>query len=781
MTKSFTRSVTVTTIALAASLAALAASPQQSHKQSVCVLQTNVGTMAFQFFEAEAPQTAKQFQKLVRDGFYNGKEFYRVVKGHVIQAGGGAAPKLPPEFNGHPHLVGTVGLGRDQDINSGDSEFYICIAPRPHLDGKYTVFGQLIEGYDVLEKISNVEVDEKWEGEDKKLAMHKPKKPVIIEKAWIEERDLSPKAPTVKALGKYDFWHYYDYDELTSFLRDMAKAHPNLAELRSLCKSPMGRDVWMMVINNRKTGTDTEKPAFFLNQIHAGEVIASMSCNYTIWWLLDKYGKDPEATRVVDGVAWYIVPRLDVDGAEAYLTGKPAGVDPDPVDDDKDGKFDEDPQEDLDNDGRILSMRRKDPKGTMKISDRDSRLMVAKAPDETGGVYYTITSEGIDNDGDGKINEDGYRTQFLSNRNYPGNWKPQTIQGGSGAYPMEERTTRAEVDFVASHPNIAVYVQHHCCGQVILRPPATKADGDFANKEDLEIYRIVSARALEKTGWGLATSIYDWRFPFGTPDRKSTQIYRDKEGKIRNAPAGMYPESETGSDFDGTFRADDCPSCDRGYYAWGSSVETTYDLFGIFSLGDEHWESPDYDQDGDVSQEERLRWNDWEMGGRLFVNWHPFKHPTLGDVEIGGWVRTRNSPPEGELVEKECERGNAFVIYLAGITPKVKFGKADVKDKKDRVYQVELVVENQGLIPTATQQAEALGLGEPLLLEVSPDDNLEILFGETSAKLPRILGHSESEKISYLVRVKSASKKAVLKVSVKSQKAGQDLKEIEIK
>jgi cyclophilin family peptidyl-prolyl cis-trans isomerase len=164
-------------------------------RQPVCVLQTDLGTMVFKFFEAEAPQTTKQFQKLVRDGFYNGKDFYRIVKGHVIQAGGGLAPKLPPEFNKRPHLVGTVGLGRDEDINSGDSEFYICIAPRPHLDGRYTVFGQLIEGLDILEKISTVEVEEKWEGPDKKLAMHKPKKPVLIKKAWIEERDLSPKVP----------------------------------------------------------------------------------------------------------------------------------------------------------------------------------------------------------------------------------------------------------------------------------------------------------------------------------------------------------------------------------------------------------------------------------------------------------------------------------------------------------------------------------------------------------------------------------------------------------
>ena len=189
-------------IALMVILSSFLGSQTQSGKQSVCVMQTNMGTMVFRFFEADAPQTTKQFQKLVREGFYNGKDFYRVVKGHVIQAGGGNAPKLPPEFNKNPHLFGTLGLGRTGDVNSGDSEIYICLAPRPHLDGKYTVFGQLIEGADTLEKISGVEVEEKWTGPDKKVAMHKPKKSVVIEKAWIEERVISSGSASAKAPGE---------------------------------------------------------------------------------------------------------------------------------------------------------------------------------------------------------------------------------------------------------------------------------------------------------------------------------------------------------------------------------------------------------------------------------------------------------------------------------------------------------------------------------------------------------------------------------------------------
>lgn len=586
------------------------------------------------------------------------------------------------------------------------------------------------------------------------------------------------KGQIIRPLEKYDFTHYYTYEELTNYLKDVNKAFPHLTELMSLCKSDTGRDVWMLVINNPETGKREDKPGFLLNQIHSSEVIASMSCLYTVWHLLDNYGKDEKITKIVDNLVWFIIPRLDVDGAEAYLTGKPVGEDPNPQDEDGDFQFDEDPPEDIDGDGYIVQMRQKDPKGDRKISEEDPRLMVRKAPDETGGIYYKIYSEGIDNDGDGKINEDSYRTGFLSNRNYPGNWKPQAIQRGGGKYPMEEATTRAEVDFAASHPNIAIYVQHHCCGRVILRPPTTYPDKDFKNKSDLELYRVVSARSLEQSGWDLATSVYDWNYPPESPNRKSTQIYRDKNGKIKNAPEGMYPEeSSPESRLDASGWEEETMN-DRGYFAWGSSLETMYDLFGIFSMGDEHWSKPDYDKDGRISDKERLKWNDEETDGKIFINWHLFKHPTLGEVEIGGWRRQKVSPPEGELIQKECEMGNKFVIYLASLAPKVMIGEIKITDKKNDIYQVDISVENTGLLPTATQQAQSLDSVKPVLLEVEPDDNIEILFGERKVKLGQIKGHSESEKTTYILRVKDVTSRAVLKTSVTSEKAGKDFKEI---
>jgi len=163
-------------------------SPAPPKTTEVCVLKTSLGTMVFRFYEKDAPLTTAHIKKLVRDGFYDGKTFYRVVKGHVIQAGdleGTAGPKVKAEFNSHPFVAGTVGLARDKDPDSGSTEIFICHARRSHLDGQYTAFGELIEGQDVLEKIATVEVVEHYEGT---VAFHKPKQPVVIEKATIEVR-----------------------------------------------------------------------------------------------------------------------------------------------------------------------------------------------------------------------------------------------------------------------------------------------------------------------------------------------------------------------------------------------------------------------------------------------------------------------------------------------------------------------------------------------------------------------------------------------------------------
>lgn len=128
--------------------------------EPIAVLETTKGVIKFKFFTADAPGTCENFIKLAVSNFYNGLTFHRVEPNFVIQGGdpsgngtGGPGYNIKAEFNKNPHLDGTVAMARAQDPDSAGSQFYICLAAVPFLDGKYTVFGQVTEGLDVVHKI----------------------------------------------------------------------------------------------------------------------------------------------------------------------------------------------------------------------------------------------------------------------------------------------------------------------------------------------------------------------------------------------------------------------------------------------------------------------------------------------------------------------------------------------------------------------------------------------------------------------------------------------------
>lgn len=133
--------------------------------ESEAVIETAKGKIVFKFYPDDAPNTVENFIKLADRGYYDGLKFHRVEPGFVIQGGdpngngtGGPGYNIPAEFNERKHLTGTVAMARSQDINSAGSQFYITLAPQPFLDGNYTVFGQVTEGMDVVEKIARDDV-----------------------------------------------------------------------------------------------------------------------------------------------------------------------------------------------------------------------------------------------------------------------------------------------------------------------------------------------------------------------------------------------------------------------------------------------------------------------------------------------------------------------------------------------------------------------------------------------------------------------------------------------
>ncbi len=162
--------------------------------EDVAVLQTTMGKIVFRFFDKDAPKHVANFKKLASEGFYNGTTFHRVIPGFMIQGGdpnskdadrsndgqGGSGTNIPAEFNSNKHLRGTVSMARASDPNSASCQFFICVAPSSFLDGKYSVFGQVVEGMDAVDKIVGVPRD----------ARDNPLDKVVIEKVTIEKRKL---------------------------------------------------------------------------------------------------------------------------------------------------------------------------------------------------------------------------------------------------------------------------------------------------------------------------------------------------------------------------------------------------------------------------------------------------------------------------------------------------------------------------------------------------------------------------------------------------------------
>ena len=161
----------------------------------VAVVSTRYGDMVLEFYPEVAEKHVDSFLTHARNGYFNGTTFHRVIPGFVIQGGdpnsksdarsnhgmGGHAATfygvgneddqsswmLPAEFNSRPHLTGTLSMARSQSPNSAGSQFFICAGPTPQLDNQYTVFGQVIEGLDVIQKIVNSPRDRRDNPKDK--------------------------------------------------------------------------------------------------------------------------------------------------------------------------------------------------------------------------------------------------------------------------------------------------------------------------------------------------------------------------------------------------------------------------------------------------------------------------------------------------------------------------------------------------------------------------------------------------------------------------------------
>jgi hypothetical protein len=418
---------------------------------------------------------------------------------------------------------------------------------------------------------------------------------------------------------------------------------------------------------------------------HSGEVTAAESALWFAWHIITNYGKDAEITRLVDTKALYVRVKNNPTAQSSTSTPpSPTGARSGPTT----------------TTGTACSTRTRprtstatasssrcassvEPgKGTMIIDpdDPSGRLMM-RAP--AGKGDYIVMAEGIDNDGDGRVNEDGIGGLDL-HRNYPENWRPmpgltdrpRLDPGRRGRVPALRAETRSVVLWLLRYPNISVSNSMDTSVPMHLRGPSTCEETECVHAADLALLKHMDSVGLSITEYPWAGDVY--------------RTYATRGGGNPSSLFGHGPD-------------------------WG------YFQYGAIWYGDELWNGGrerDYNGDGRIDQYEVLRYCDEEYDGKCFLAWEKYMHPDLGEVEIGGmnpkfW--SQNGPPE--WLEPWARKQGLFNLYMAMSLPKVEITNARVTAVRNAedgaTHEVQVTVRNTGRIPTALEQAKQVKIVRP--------------------------------------------------------------------
>jgi hypothetical protein len=488
---------------------------------------------------------------------------------------------------------------------------------------------------------------------------------------------------------------YYDEHEVRAIIDRLAAAYPKLLAVRTVGTSSQGRPLVVVVMNNPATGAESSKPAMWIDgNVHGNELQATETVLYSIDRLCRAHGRNPALTALIDRAAFHFMPTMNPDGRAAWFrevssphssrTGQA------PWDDDGDGLTDEDPPNDLDGDGSIGSMWRRDPNGTHRRSARDPRIMerVPREPRPDGtverGEWSQLGPEGIDDDGDGRINEDGYGAYDM-NRSWPSDWHPDHVQRGAGPVPLHWPETRAVADWILSHPNIAAAQSYHNTGGMILRGPgAGYREGDYPDR-DRAVYDAIASAGEEML-----------------PFYRKLVIHSD-----------LYP-------------------------VHGGFVNWLAEGLGIIAFTNELWSDKRILQDGRTPDEQgRMRWIDRVLFGETFTDWSEVPHPEYGTVLVGGGTKWSARLPPGFMLEEECHRNFAFTMHHADQMPLLRISHVEAIRLGQDLWQVTVEVANDRRIPTRTARAAQCRIGMPDTATLSGAGATVVTAGPMSDRLSR--------------------------------------------
>lgn len=507
---------------------------------------------------------------------------------------------------------------------------------------------------------------------------------------------------------------YLDSAEMIDRLDRLATESP-LASRSSIGQSIEGREIPLLTLSARN---GAREPAVLIVAGLDGTHLVGSEIAVRLAERLVR-----EHPELLESMTIHLIPRANPDGAERNLRGVRAGhaANLRPVDLDRDGAIGEDGPLDLDGDGAIVLMRQADPPlgiaATHLADPAEPRLL--KTPDRAKGerATYAVWTEGLDQDGDGQIAEDGPGGVRLD-RNFP-HLHPEH-EPDAGRHSLSEPETRAIAEFVVANPNIVlavVYGRH----DTMSRPPEFKRMDATGRtplgllEEDRTLHESLSllfketvdeTRAPEADHAG---SLHAWLYAhrgiatiasvgWGRPDPPAPSA-------AETADAEQLPSAEAPAVGEAAERSEEERSAEERPAAEPAAIEPRKARDRSLKPGDP----------------EAAAWlavSD-AMGGVGFVEWHPYEHPTLGPVEIGGFVPGFTANPPPQQLDAIAEGHLSLLAELVRRRPQLRIEGPQVKELAPGLYEVRLAIVNEGRLPTSTEMGARARATLPIVLRLS--------------------------------------------------------------
>jgi hypothetical protein len=307
--------------------------------------------------------------------------------------------------------------------------------------------------------------------------------------------------------------------------------------------------------------------------------------------------------------------------------------------------------------------------GNLRVSANDPRVM-EPVPAGQKGDWIILGQEGIDNDGDGRVNEDG-PGGYDPNRNFASDWQPGYVQNGAMDFPFQLPEAKAVNDFLLAHPNVAGLQTYHNNGGMILRSPGAEQIGEYP-RTDVAAYDEIG-RAGERM----------------LPFYRYIVIW-----------SGLYT-------------------------VHGGVTDWANDTLGVMAFSNELWNGDQYFTSPDLKDQQKnpsspiaprvanYYFNDYLEFGDEFVEWKAFDHPQFGKVELGGMKKTFGRVPPRFMTEELCHRNMAFTLYQAAELPQMQIGATTVERLADGVFKVRIDLVNDKAVPTILAKAAANNVVPP--------------------------------------------------------------------